>query len=82
MENSEVEYTWNDKSIQRVEQISLQDSIHSKGGKNGTNDSEKTITIIPDKRLSIEEDQFVDALTSPIEKPKDLGEQFPRSEID
>lgn len=82
MENSEVEYTWNDKSIQRVEQISLQDSIHSKGGKNWTNDPEKPITVIPDKRLSIEEDQFVDALTSPIEKPKDSGDQFPRSEID
>lgn len=82
MKNSEAEYAWEDKSVPRVEQISLQNSIHSEGGKNEKNDSAKNIKVIPDKRLSIEEEQFVDALTSPIEKPTDWDEQLPRSEIE
>jgi hypothetical protein len=70
MKNSEVEYTWEDESIPRVERILLQDSIQSEAGKNETNDSAKSIKVVPDMKLSIEEEHFVDALTSPIEKPK------------
>ena len=82
MKDSEVEYSWEDKFVPRVEQISLQDSIHLERRKNETNDSTKSVKVILDNRLSVEEEQFVDALTSPIEKPKDWGEQFPRSEIE
>jgi len=74
MKNSEAECTWEDKSVPRVERTLLQDSIQSEGGKNGTNDSAKIIKFVPDIRLSIDEEHFVDALTSPVEKPKDWGQ--------
>ena len=82
MKDSEVDYTWEDKSVPRVEQILLQDSIHLERRKNEANDPTKSVNVILDYRLSVEEEQFVDALTSPLEKPKDWGEQFPRSEVE
>src|SRR5271170_1504700 len=75
MKSMEKEYTWDDEGVTRVENdITLHESTNSEGGaekeeKDGLKKKE-TPTIVLDKRLSLEDEHFVDALTSPMEKPK------------
>src|SRR5438876_12018290 len=54
MKDSEVDYTWEDKSVPRVEQILLQDSIHLERRKNEANGPTKSVNVILDYRLSVE----------------------------
>jgi hypothetical protein len=66
MKSMETEYNWEDKSnIPRIDQTVLLESIQ---------DNEGEALTGHDKRISVDEDQFVDALASPIEKPKDWGD--------
>ena len=83
------DYTWEDKSISRAEHTLPQEPVIEEQEKDKSETKDKGLRIDvkspADKRLSamsIEEDQFVDALTSPvIDKTKDSGE-FSRGEGD
>lgn len=78
----EKEYTWEDKSISRAEHTLPHESIIEEEEKHKMEQKDKGLRIdlksSADKRMSamsVEEDQFVDALTSPvIDKAKDSGE--------
>lgn len=82
--NLEEDYTWEEKTISRAEHTLPQEAvIEDEEKREPKKDKKLRIDVKPrvEKRfsaLSIDEDQFVDALTSPlIDKPKDSGE-FPR----
>jgi hypothetical protein len=82
--NLEEDYTWEEKTISRAEHTLPQEAvIEEEEKREPKKDKKLRIDVKPraEKRfsaLSIDEDQFVDALTSPlIDKPKDSGE-FPR----
>jgi hypothetical protein len=72
MRGLDTKHTWEDKPALWVEQLLLQDSIIEEG-ENESSEATKKINVAPEKRLSIEDEHFVDALTSPMEKPKDWG---------
>ena len=74
MKNGETEFTWDDKSVPR---LNLPEPMNH-NEERSENDDETTFS--QDKRLSLEEDHFVDALTSPIEKPKDWDDRLSRNE--
>ena len=83
MKNSEVEDIWGEKYVSRVEQILLQKPTQVGGGQNETNNSsDESTDVVSDKRMSLEGEQFVDALTSPLEKPKDWGYQLSQNDVD
>lgn len=76
MKSRETEYVWEDKSVPRIK---LQEQMNQDEGQSG----KREIGIVaPNKRLSLEEEQFVDALTSPMQKPKDWDDRLERNEAE
>jgi hypothetical protein len=66
----EEEYTWEDKPISETGSVKLEaPEIRIETLEELKRDDKPMVAN--DKRLSLEEDQFVDALTSPLEKPRD-----------
>jgi len=75
MGNSEKEYVWEDKAAPRVEETLPQETVIEEGPEEVVMATEKVTPVKGHQRaFSLEEDQFVDALQSPIEKPRDWKE--------
>jgi hypothetical protein len=74
MKSGVTEHTWDDKSVPRL----ILPEPMNQDDERSENDDKKT--LYTDKRLSLEEDHFVDALTSPLEKPKDWDDRLSRNE--
>jgi len=74
----EKDYTWNEKLSRDSESIksdvpAIQIATLEEG------EIHEKRKVRDDKRLSLEEDQFVDALSSPLQKPRDWS-SFPLAE--
>ena len=75
MGTSEKEYVWEDKAAPRVEETLPQETVIEEGPEEVVMATEKLTPVKGHQRaFSLEEDQFVDALQSPIEKPRDWKE--------
>ena len=74
MTNSEKEYVW-DEAVPRVEETPPQETVIEEGAEEVVASTEKLTPVRGHQRaLSLEDDQFVDALQSPMEKPRDWKE--------
>lgn len=74
MKSRETQFVWEDKSLSRVDFQEPPKQDDGKAEKSAMKD------VASDKRMSLEEEQFVDALTSPVEKPKDWNGRFTLNE--
>jgi len=75
MGNSEKEYVWEDKAAPRVEETLPWETVIEEGPEEVVTSMEKLMPVKGHHRaLSLESDQFVDALQSPVEKPRDWKE--------
>jgi hypothetical protein len=79
----EKDYHWEEKGLDAIEHVKPQDEIVLQEETNGQEaEKVKEDGETVDKRLSLEEDQFVDALQSPMrDKPKDWEEMMSEHEI-
>lgn len=74
VKSQEAHDSWEEERMPQIGQSSLHESMSLDGEgimiEEGGNESEKK----SDKRMSVDDEHFVDALTSPFEKPKEWGD--------
>ena len=75
VKSQQLQYKWEeeDSALRRM-QSPLQESMASNVENRTQEEARNDIERKSEKRLSVEDEHFVDALTSPVEKPKDWGD--------